>query len=102
MIYIIGTWHPLQVWTIAKRNGEGEARKKDVEAFEKYLADIARSSKADMIGEELSEEYVAEAGHGASSVSKDVATQLDIQHLFCNHNKEQSRALNLKFGRGVH
>jgi hypothetical protein len=55
MIHIIGTCHSLQIWTDAIRNGESlDARREDVEAFESYLADIARSLKADLIAEEAS------------------------------------------------
>jgi hypothetical protein len=99
VIHIIGTAHSLQVWTDAKRNGESlDARREAVEAFESYLADVAGSWKADMIAEEASDEWVAAHGHGASSVAKDVATKLGIQHLFCDPDTGQRRAIGLKVG----
>lgn len=99
MIHIIGTSHSLQVWTDAKRNGESlDARKETVEAFESYLADVARSLKVDLIAEEASDEWVAAHGHGASSVAKEVAEQLGIQHLFCDPDTDQRHAIGLKVG----
>jgi hypothetical protein len=99
MIHIIGTSHSLQIWTVAKRNGEStDARKEVMEAFESYLTDIARSLKADMIAEEASDEWVTTYGHGASSMAMDVATKLGIQHLFCDPDTSQRRALGLKVG----
>jgi hypothetical protein len=99
MIYIIGTWHRFQVWAETIRNGESfGVRKEHVEAFENYLTDLARSLKADMIAEESSEDFVADHGHGATSVAEDITKQLSIQHLFCNPSKSEYRALGLKFG----
>jgi hypothetical protein len=99
MIHIIGASHSLQVWTDAKRSGESlDARKETVEAFESYLADVAKSLKADMIAEEASDEWVAAHGHGASSVAKGVTAKLGIQHLFCDPDTGQRRALGLKVG----
>jgi len=51
-----------------------------------------------MIAEEASEEWVGDHGHGASSVAKGVARQLGIRHLFCNPNRDESRAVGLKVG----
>jgi hypothetical protein len=99
MIHIIGTSHSLQVWTDAKRNGESlDARKETIEAFESYLAEVARSLKADVIGEEASEEWIAKFGPGASSVAKDVAGRLAITHLFCDPDTRQRRAMGLMVG----
>jgi len=99
MIHIIGTRHSLQVWTDAIRNGESlDARREAVEAFESYLADVARSLKVDLIAEEASDTWIAAHGHGASSVAKDVVTSLGIQHLFCDPDTGQRRALGLKVG----
>jgi hypothetical protein len=99
MIHIIGTSHSLQVWTDAIRNGESlDASREAVEAFESYLADLARLFKADLIAEEASDESLAAQGHGASSVAKGVATLLSIQHLFCDPDTEQRRATGLKVG----
>ncbi len=100
MIYIIGTWHPYQVWSDIIRNGDSSyVRKEHVEAFENYLTDVARSLKVDMIAEESSDDFVADHGHGATSVAEDITKQLGIkQHLFCNPSKSQHHALGLKFG----
>jgi hypothetical protein len=99
MIHVIGTSHSLQVWTDAKRNGESlDANKENVEAFESYLTGVARSLKADLIGEEASDEWVATHGRGAYSVAEGVAKQLGIQHLFCDPDTGERRAIGLKVG----
>jgi hypothetical protein len=99
MIHIIGTCHSLQVWTDAIRNGETlDARKESVEEFESYLVEVARLLKADMIAEEASGEWVAARGHGAYSVAKGVATEMGIQHLFCDPDTGQRRTIGLKVG----
>jgi hypothetical protein len=103
MIHIVGTSHSLQVWTAAKRNGESlEATREAVEAFEGYLANVVRSLKADIIAEEASNEWVAALGHGASSVAKDVTTNLGIQHLFCDPDTVLRGAIGLKVGEELH
>ena len=99
MIYIIGTRHPFQVWTEAIRDGDSFIpRKEHVEAFETYVTDVARSLKADMIAEEASVDWVADQGHGATSVAEGTTKRLGIEHLFCNPTKSQHTALGLKFG----
>jgi hypothetical protein len=103
MIQIIGTSHSLQVWTDAIRNGASlDTTKEAVEAFQSYLADVARLVKADMIAEEASDEWVAAHGHGASSVAKDVAMRLSIQHLFCDPDAGQRQSIGLKVGEELH
>jgi hypothetical protein len=103
MIHIIGTSHSLQVWTDAIRIGDSlDTTKEAVEAFESYLADVARLVKADLIAEEASAEWVANCGHRASSVAKDVATRLGIQHLFCDPDAGQRQSLGLKVGEELH
>jgi hypothetical protein len=99
MIHIIGTRHALQVWTDAKRKGESiEAKKKDVEAFEKCLTDAARSLRADLIAEEANEEFVGRHGQGAFSVAEAVARKFGIRHLFCDPDTGERRAMGLKTG----
>jgi hypothetical protein len=96
MIHIIGTRHSLQIWTPAKRHGESlDATKEAVERFECYLADAARALKAEVIAEEASEEWIEAHGEGASSVAKDVAGKLDVQHIFCDANTTERRSLGL-------
>jgi hypothetical protein len=103
MIHIIGTSHSLQVWTDAIRNGASlDTTKEAVEAFERYLAEVARLVKADMIAEEASDEWVANYGHRASSVAKDVAMRLSIQHLFCDPDAGQRESIGLKVGEELH
>jgi hypothetical protein len=103
MIRIIGTSHSLQVRTDAIRNGESlDATKEGVEAFERYLAGVAKSVKADLIAEEASDEWVARHGPRASSVAKDVATRLGIQHLFCDPDTEQRQSIGLKVREKLH
>lgn len=99
MIHIIGTRHALQVWTAGKRKGESlEAKAKDVEAFERYLTDAARSLKADLIAEEDNEEWITRHGQGASSVAQGIARKLGIAHLFCDPDTAERRAMGLKTG----
>ncbi len=99
MIHIIGTCHSFQVWTDAIRNDESlDARKETIEAFESYLREVARLLKADTIAEEASDEWVAAHGHGAYSVAKGVATEMGTQHLFCDPDTGQRRAIALKVG----
>ena len=54
--------------------------------------------KADLIAEEASDEWIAAHGHAAASVAKEVAEQLRIQHLFCDPDTGQRRAIGLKVG----
>ena len=99
MIHIIGTRHPLQVWTPAKRNSKSlDASKGDVERFECYVADAARALSADVIAEEASEEWIDDHGLGASSVAQGVADKLGVQHIFCDPDRAERRALGLRVG----
>ena len=101
MIYIIGTRHSLQVWTdLVRKGGSLDASLQEVEAFENYLLNSAQSLKADIIAEEASDESVA-AYTGGSSVPKDVAAQLGIEHLFCDPDTAQRQSIG-KVGEKLH
>jgi hypothetical protein len=105
MIYIVGTSHSLQVWTDAIRNGASfDTSKEAVEAFESYLAEVARLVKADMIAEEASDEWVANHGHRASSVAKDVAMRLRFSVCFATRMRGlgQRQSIGLKVGEELH
>jgi hypothetical protein len=99
VIHIIGVRHSLQVWTTSIRNGESlDARREDLEAFESYLTATAEASQAGLLAEEMSEERIEVLGPCATSVAKDVATRLQVEHLFCDPDSNQRRAIGLLVG----
>jgi hypothetical protein len=97
MIHIIGTSHSLQVWTPARR-AEPVDRPNSIRAFACYLGQVAAALKADVIAEEASPEWLDHHGPGASSVARGVASDLGIEHLFCDPDSDERRSLNLKTG----
>ena len=99
MIYIVGTAHSVQVWSDAKRSGTSfDASEEMMLAFEIYLEAAAKSLNVSMIAEEACEEWVLRHGQGASSVARDVAKRLGIEHLFCDPDSQERRAIGLKVG----
>ena len=98
MIHIIGTSHSLQVWTPARR-ARGADQPNGIWAFGSYLDEVAVAVKADMIAEEANAEWIDRHGPNASSVAEGVATDLDIDHLFCDPDTIERRALGLNTGR---
>ena len=96
MIHVIGTSHSLQVWSDARRaNSEVASR---MRAFETYLAGAVMALQAEVIAEENDAEFVDCHGPGASSVAMDVAQRLGLQHVYCDADRSERRAMGLKFG----
>jgi hypothetical protein len=92
MIHIIGTRHSLQYWSDAIRRGEDcDADPATVERFEHYLQDVARSLRATVIAEEMSQQCV-EQRQGGASVAKQVANRLGLLHLFCDPDQGERDA----------
>jgi len=97
MIHIVGTCHSLQVWTVASAEVNlwkpaGRLSK----GLNGIWKNVARSLKVDMIAEEASEEFIATFGRGSSSVAKDVAKNLGIEHLFCDPETNVRRSIGLR------
>ena len=95
MIHIVGTGHSLQVLTEARRATGQHIR---IGEFAAYVADVAATVKAELIAEEASSEWIDSHGPGAISIAMAAASDLGIEHLFCDPNTEERSALGLKVG----
>ncbi|MBF0505832.1 MAG: hypothetical protein HQL09_03255 [Nitrospirae bacterium] len=68
--------------------------------FETYLEDLCLRERPDIIAEELNEEVIRK-WNAYDSVARKTAISMRIDHLFCDPDLDQRRALGIKCRRGI-
>ena len=90
-IILVGVEHRIQ-WI---PQNSGPEWQQDLDQFAAHLRDIVLETKADLIAEEFSEELIW-INNALDSVSRNVASSLDIKHLFCLLNETERQQLGIE------
>lgn len=90
-VLLVGVDHRIQ-WVPQPVSPEWQ---RDLREFAHYLEDQARCAGADVIAEELSEESLARS-QARASVAREVASLLEVRHLFCDPDSAQRQQLSIE------
>jgi hypothetical protein len=83
-VFIVGTSHTFQLGKDGQKARE----------FRRVLIDAAKSNVCLLIAEELNPQALAEA-EVPTSVPQDVATELGLEHVFCDPNRDERASLGI-------
>lgn len=92
-VHVIGTGHHYQFGAGVKF-GQVECSSADAHAFAEYLLQLAKTTRARLIAEELNFQALHEVG-ASISVPQQVAALLCISHLFCEPDREERASLGI-------